>query len=662
MRVAETPAGASLLVQSQPMGAEVWIDGQYAGITGRTLLVPSGEHALSLQLKGFVSSPEMPVNIKPGERTEIEIPRLLPDLPQSPEELTIVVTTLEDKVDGKTTSIAALKKNPGADKAISLREAALACANEKTDAIKRIDFAPELKGKTLLVDAVCGPKNKGTIPLTDGICINGDIDGDGMADMTITNAQVTSRNTHIFTSWANDITIASIDFDQVVRGVLFAPWEASTGDGILRMAPERGAVINCSFSRGSETDIDSVSVQLTGCGYYNPNSMKTLLNKNGELSKVTKALNFSDFSFSGMTITGNQFTDIYAIWLACGGNVGGYENDRLLLRDITIAANTIIAKDAGFAALMLCSSDCNSAPDNVDYPDGTYTYSDYCAVQDVLIRGNLFRLKGMCGIIVGNGNMGNSNGYVGNVVIDQNDITLSDLVDMSAIWLINASGNDHVNADPGYGGHMENIQITNNLISVSQAFGIRLDNATAETGPSTIGNLMKNVLISGNDILSDLSTGEDVPQGIMVRVSDADQAFPHFSSFNVTKNLSIVNNRIQFIGGKQPDTDWSTNHRVGIDVVVGFANEWMRGEEKDSVSECNMLINLLVHGNEISGAVCSLSLEAGRGVNSRDNLLTANVSDNVFSGMFLSNESINGAEENTIILKGNHQPALNVTK
>ncbi|MGA3018798.1 MAG: hypothetical protein ABSF62_16890 [Bryobacteraceae bacterium] len=106
----------------------------------------------------------------------------------------ITVTNATMAINGDTSSVAALVANPGPD-GISLQEAVIATNNDP--GTWNIQFAPALKGSTIVVDS--GPNIKSLSALSGGnVTINGDIDGDGLPDITLTSQSVAGTGILVF--------------------------------------------------------------------------------------------------------------------------------------------------------------------------------------------------------------------------------------------------------------------------------------------------------------------------------------------------------------------------------------------------------------------------------------------------------------------------------
>jgi len=89
---------------------------------------------------------------------------------------TITVTNASDDINGDISKTTTLLANPGSD-GISLSEALLAVENTGIYAI--IEFTPSLSGSVINLTQ--------TLPaiVRNGLTLNGDIDGDGVPDITL---------------------------------------------------------------------------------------------------------------------------------------------------------------------------------------------------------------------------------------------------------------------------------------------------------------------------------------------------------------------------------------------------------------------------------------------------------------------------------------------
>src|ERR1039457_6131640 len=107
----------------------------------------------------------------------------------------ITVTNATVAVNGDTSSVAALVANPGPD-GISLPEAIMATNNDPGTWV--IQFAPSLKGSTIHLDPAPSVGFLGLPFLTGGnVTINGDVDGDGQPDITLTSLSGTLAGIYV---------------------------------------------------------------------------------------------------------------------------------------------------------------------------------------------------------------------------------------------------------------------------------------------------------------------------------------------------------------------------------------------------------------------------------------------------------------------------------
>ena len=127
----------------------------------------------------------------------------------------ITVTNATVVVNGDTSSVPALAANPGPD-GISLQEAVMAANN--SPGTWNIQFAPALKGSSIVVDT---PPSRGLAALSGGnVTINGDIDGDGQPDITLTSlAGMNAPFNPAITVWSGGITLYGLALQNFTVGV-----------------------------------------------------------------------------------------------------------------------------------------------------------------------------------------------------------------------------------------------------------------------------------------------------------------------------------------------------------------------------------------------------------------------------------------------------------
>jgi subtilisin-like proprotein convertase family protein len=158
--------------------------------------------------------------------TPVQKPAGAPDPPPLPtgvpaghipaEGTVITVNTIADDDDAGPVTVAQLLAHPGADGTISLREAIEATNNDPGK--YTIHFAPALEGKSI---DIANPQPGPLPPLQgSGVLIDGDIDGDGRPDVTITN-HLTDPLAYGFQVFSGDNRLHALALQGFPSGIQF---------------------------------------------------------------------------------------------------------------------------------------------------------------------------------------------------------------------------------------------------------------------------------------------------------------------------------------------------------------------------------------------------------------------------------------------------------
>jgi len=270
----------------------------------------------------------------------------------------ITVANATMAINGDTSSVAALVANPGPD-GISLQEAVIATNNDP--GTWNIQFAPALKGSTIVLDPG-GPGPAGLSILTGGnVTINGDIDGDGQPDITLTSISGTAS---IFIASGgntlNGLAIQNCENCVTVRS------PASLG---LPSAPTTFSDI--TISNLVMTNIQNAAI------YFCPNCGPTLTSPTGN-------------TWDHVLITGNTIT----------GNAAGPQNGVSVqlafgdtLQHITIANNNVALPAVGTIGIPFNIGALTGAGTN----QGTDTVLDMRVIDNTITAGTgmIFRGGGL---------------------------------------------------------------------------------------------------------------------------------------------------------------------------------------------------------------------------------------------------------------------------
>lgn len=217
----------------------------------------------------------------------------------------ITVTNATMAINGDTSSVAALVANPGPD-GISLQEAVMATNNDPGMWV--IQFAPALKGSTVVLDS--GPIG-GLAFLSGGnVTINGDIDGDGQPDITLTSLSGAGVGIYVL-SGGN--TLYGLALQNFTYGVwISAPLPGQPG-------ATGGTLSNITISNLVLSEIQNLGIGV------NPPSPASAANQS----------TLDHILITGNTISGNADGPVVGIDLELGSTTGA------TLQQITIANNNI---------------------------------------------------------------------------------------------------------------------------------------------------------------------------------------------------------------------------------------------------------------------------------------------------------------------------------
>jgi len=427
----------------------------------------------------------------------------------------IVVTTTSDAVNGNTSSVAALIAAPGPD-GISLREAITATNNDP--GTYTIRFAPSLMGATITLDSQLPPL------LGGGVTIEGDIDGDGKPDVTLSAAAGFSATlgTYCPTSGGCGLSIGSsgnrlhaLTLVGFGEGVDIEAWHP--GDD-SRPAPPTNQVlsdnvVSALVMHGIQTfGVFIGSVFNKNCGLYagfaqpcvtNDTVANTTITGNtietgnaGDSGIAAKLSNAGD-RLENITVTDNTIQmngPGEGIGLEVIGNATGAAISGGLIARNTIAGragigitlvaggtraqtNTVenvqvlnnrvnlVSQDSGFCCQGIdleAGSDTNTDLAPVRYPDGN-------EMQNVLVQGNTISGTLVFGVGVQAGTGGGSDNRVNDIQVQANTITSSTLASGVLIWTI--GGGSPVGNSNQTDNQIARVAVDANRITIGSAHG-----------------------------------------------------------------------------------------------------------------------------------------------------------------------------------------------
>ena len=656
-----TGTNGGIRLESQPSGAEVWIDGEFKNVTPCLISMPAGEYNVQLKINGYEDSAETPVSVTKGFVSSPTFARLSPNLPAGLAEDTITVSGIDDVVDGDTSSIAALQSNPGGDGKISLREAVTAADNTQDGKLRTVLFAPELMNQTITLklrnDQLGHDLKQSPLVLFDNILINGDIDGDAIPDITISAPETDAS---AFFCWSSNITFASLRFKDCNHGISIDPGVAHTSDNQLAMNIENISIVNCEFTqKEDEQRSEAAAIQIIGIWTIYQDLKRVVLNADGTTTLLPAQSNFAGLSVSNVTISGNEITYEIGIWIMGTGAMDDQNNDNIVFRNFDICANRInLPNTSGNAisAVHMLATDCNNAYNGPAFDDpAKYIYSDNCSLENFLFRGNTVIANKARGMLIGSANMGNSDNAIKNLQIDFNRFETHD-TGFSCIDAQVYNGNQYYNARVGERNRFENLTISNNVFQLYDAGPAMNFEASATSSnpdePSAQNNWFTKLTIENNDIQITNSQGTSSA----IRIS-AGQCFneDHFTNSSYGDELLIQNNMISYIGCFQEswDKDPQKNLQDSYGAITLFGGEtgiYNNHLTTTAIADGNYLKSVIIEGNIVKGAATSLFIVGGFGNNATNNTVEVTLKNNIFTGEILCFDNAMNATGNHVTL------------
>ena len=467
----------------------------------------------------------------------------------------VVVTTEKDIVDGDTTQIDALLADPGADGFVSLREAIL--ASNQTSGMKRIVFSPTLKGMTLFMGKDQQYEEPRLLITADQLTLDGDVDGDGVSDITLDGSALDSNYSSAFILNASQITIENLQFNGFkVFNIAIACVDDHCADRSYEHIEIRNNVI---FS-----DVGGGGILLSPLKIVSDMADPTL---------------FSNISISDIQIVDNQIT------VSNGGNggifimaagAGGSDNH---LADILIHGNTITSPGATITI---------NAGDGSSYYfrlPGDEIFSDRNLVEGVTISSNNLDPVGVggdsarpSGMVMIGGNFGNSDNVIRDVVIKDNEVSAH----AEHMVTLNPTNNEVLGGLPlttraATGNVIENVEIAGNVSHADSSAFTLLASSGQDPAPKGATGRISHVWIHDNQILDYKWEGIDFFAGVGESnnlIEDVVIEKNTFTALDITKGVSLF----IYAGGCSGCTRPSDGNRI-LGLVI-----------RDNIVNCNNFI------------------------------------------------------------------------
>jgi len=399
---------------------------------------------------------------------------LMPTMSSAANATSIVVSTSQDVVNGDTSSVSALLANPGVD-GVSLREAILATNN--SPGTYNISFAPSLAGATISLATQLPPLSGG------GVTINGDINGNGKAQVTLVEAPGIVGTTSAFQIASSSNTLNAIGLSGFMNGVDIDPPPLNSDSLATHETFTGNTVSNMDMTNIKEFGVIMGSMYLLGCGLFGGSATPCTTNdtwanttiSGNSIQTLDTGFAIKDSgagdTFSNTTVTNNVITvqgNDGAISFEIGSNATGSTVSGAVISHNTITGQTGEGIDVGPGTNRATGNSMSDVQilDNVvnltnagtdiccqgivllagtDGPSATYPnvlplgYPDANSLSNVLVQGNVVTGTLTSGILIEAGlGAGGSFNTISSVAINDNQVTSTMAAD--GIDIVNGGG------------------------------------------------------------------------------------------------------------------------------------------------------------------------------------------------------------------------------
>jgi hypothetical protein len=469
--------------------------------------------------------------------------------PAAPSASDIVVTTVSDATNGNTLSVAALLADPGPD-GVSLREAISATNNDP--GIYTIRFAPSLVGATIALSSQL-PRLLG-----GGVTVEGDLNGDGKPDVTLSeaagfSATLGTLGTYCPVSGGCGLSIGSsgnrlhaLTLVGFGAGVDIEPWHP--GDDAAPMPPTIltladnvvsdlvmhgiqtfgvliGSVFNknCGLYAGyakpcvtnditKNTTITGNTIEMANAG--DTGIKATLSNAGDRIENITVTDNTIQNATEGIALevignaTGAAISGGLVARNSIAGNTGigiglvsgGVRAQTNTVENVQVLDNrlNLVSQGASFCCqgiVVEAGGDTNTDLTPIAYPDGN-------EMQNVLVRGNTISGTLVEGVSVQEGLGGGSNNRVNDIRVEANTITSSTLASGVLIWTV--GGGSPVENRDETGNQIARVAVDANRITIGNRQGSQPPGAGGVVILGGLGSNARNASVRDIQIVNDV--------------------------------------------------------------------------------------------------------------------------------------------------------------